>query len=385
MKSILKVAVIGGGTMGLDIAALLARQGMPVTVKEITTATADTAQKKFSGRVESWLTREKITDMQASQMLALFSATTDYESIKDADLAIEAIFENREIKQRVFAELEAHLAENAILASNTSSIPIALLASGAMHPERFAGFHFFNPPTRMPLIEVIPAAGTAADTVESLRVFAIETLQKTPITVKDRPGFLVNVLLCAYLVPAIRAMERTTVLPEQIDACARAFGWPMGPFFLLDMLGIDVAAEVLRILCEAYGERFADSGLVSRMVQSGRLGNKAGKGFYGENGFEELRQEIFPNRVPGDADAVFKAMMFALVDEASLAIQDDIASAEDIETGCLLGLGFPQKKGGPLHYADEVGVAGIVQSLGEDASLLLKSKAAKGETFFESW
>ncbi|MBI2068882.1 MAG: hypothetical protein HYT67_02160 [Candidatus Yanofskybacteria bacterium] len=386
MKSIYKVAVIGGGTMGADLAALVARSDMPVVVKEVNADLATRFQERLHQRIDGWLEKGKINEPRAEQLKMLCSATSTYDDLKDADLVIEAVPEFPELKKKIFSELGELLPE-AILVSNTSSIPITLLSEGIKNPGRMAGMHFFNPPTKMPLVELISAEGTSVDTLESLEVFASETLAKKAIRVKDRPGFLVNVLLGAYLTPAIRSLERTVVQPEKIDECARKFGWPMGPFVLLDMMGVDVVKEVLNIFSAAYGKRFSSSRLVDVLVSSGRLGQKSGAGFYGgEVGTlgAILRLE-FLHRVEGDADTVFTRMMYSMVNEAALALQEKVASANDIETGCLFGLGFPQAKGGPLHYVDEAGIETVVRELGDDACPLLKEMAANGETFFSSW
>ncbi len=382
MKSVYKVAIVGGGTMGLDLAALVARQDMPVVVKEINDALAGRVREKFDQRVEGWLTKGKINESRAEQLKMLFSVTSSYDGLKDADLVIEAVPENLELKKKVFEDLSRSL-PNAILTSNTSSLPIGILIERVLNPDRMAGLHFFNPPTKMPLVELISSESTSRETLELLEVFTLETLAKTPIRVKDRPGFLVNVLLGAYLAPAIMAVEKTKVYLSDIDDEARKFGWPMGPFTLLDMLGVDVAHEVTKILVNAYGNRFVPSSLLAHMVAAGLLGQKSGEGFYGDK-FQELLEREFPQRIEGDSKMIFRDMMYSMVNEAAIALQDDVSSANDIETGCLLGLGFPQSRGGPLHYADEVGLANVVEILGDGACNLLRDKAKEGSTFFES-
>lgn len=383
MRPVYKVAIVGGGTMGLELAALVARQDMPVVVKEVNDSLAGRVREKFDQRVESWLSRGKINESRAEQLKMLFSVTSSYDDLKDVDLVIEAVPENLELKKKVFEDLSRSL-PNAILTSNTSSLPIRLLAEKVLNPDRMAGLHFFNPPTRMPLVELISSEFTSAETLESLEIFARETLAKTPIRVKDRPGFLVNVLLGAYLAPAIRAIEETKISLSDVDGEARRFGWPMGPFTLLDMLGVDVANEVTKVLVSAYGSRFTPSALLVRMVEAGLLGQKSGEGFYGDK-LPELLEKKFPQRVSGNPEKVFKDMMYCMVNEAAIALQDEVSSANDIETGCLLGLGFPQGRGGPLHWADEVGLAAIAESLGDTVCSLLRDKAKNGQTFFESF
>lgn len=384
MKPIYKVAVIGGGTMGLDIAALMIRQGMPVVLKEVSEELALGAQTKFGKRVDGWLDKNKISASDAERMKMCFAVTAGYSELSDVDLVIEAVPENLEIKQGIFEELDRNLPGDVIFTSNTSSLPIKLLSARLSKPERMAGVHFFNPPTKMPLVELIPSAVTAGSVIESLDMFVRETLGKVAIRVKDRPGFLVNVLLGAYLTPAVRALEYSIINMEEVDAEAQSFGLPMGPFTLMDMLGIDVVKEVTQILFSAYGDKFTPSGLVQAMVDKGRLGQKSGVGFYGRP--EELEEILRGFQRSGNVSPqkVFTDMMNSMINEAALALQDDIATANDIETGCRFGLGFPQNKEGPLHYADMIGTSIIIDSLGEKACELLKNKAREGSTFFES-
>lgn len=385
MKTIYKVAVIGGGTMGADLAALIARQDVPVVVKELNIELAEILKNKINQRVDGWRERGKISESRAEQLKMLCSVTSTYDDLKDADLVIEAVPENLKLKEKIFQEL-GEILPNAILTSNTSSIPISQISSSLKDPARMAGMHFFNPPTKMPLVELISSDSTSVDTLESLEVFAAETLGKKTIRVKDRPGFLVNVLLGAYLAPAIRSLVDTDVKAEAIDDCAKKFGWPLGPFVLLDMMGVDLVKEVMTILFNAYGERFAPSRLVDVLVGLGRFGQKSGAGFYGgTESLESILGREFPNRVSGDAERTFKMMMNNMINESAIALECKVASVNDIETGCLFGLGFPQTKGGPLHYADEVGSANIVEGLGDGACYLLRNMARRGKTFFSSW
>lgn len=384
MKSIYKVAIIGGGTMGADLAALMARQDMPVVVKELNDDLAQRFKERFDQRVDGWLEKGKINDSRADQLKMLCAATSSLNGLAGIDLVIEAVPENLGLKQSLLSELSEILPQ-AILTSNTSSLPILLLSLKVKNPERMAGMHFFNPPTKMPLVELISSTITSPTTIESLELFATETLGKKPIRVKDRPGFLVNVLLGAYLAPAIRALEEADVRLEAIDQEARSFGWPMGPFTLLDMMGVDLADEVMNILFNAYGKRFAPSVLVKHLVSIGRLGHKKGAGFYG--GIESLAAILkreFPARVEGNSRKIFEKMMCGMVNEAAIALQDNVASANDIETGCLFGLGFPQGKGGILHYADEIGLPGIVDVLNAGTCELLRKMDENGETFFDT-
>lgn len=385
MRSIYKAGVIGGGVMGADLALLVARQDMPVVVKEVNDELAERLQNKLNQRIDGWLAKGKIDKTRAEQLKTLCRTTSRYEDLSDVQLVIEAVPENLELKQEVFEELDKMLPD-AILTSNTSSLPITSLAARVKNPERLAGMHFFNPPIKMPLVELVASDFTSPETMETLDIFAAETLSKKPIKVKDRPGFLVNVLLGAYLVPAVKALEQNKVTPEEIDREAKIFGWPMGPFVLLDLMGIDLAKEVINILFQAYEERFFPSSLVEILVDLNRLGQKTGGGFYGgSEPLESILQREFPNRARGDVEMIFWEMMLNMINESAIALEEHVATANDIETGCLFGLGFPQNKGGPLHFADTIGISNIVDSLGAKACPLLQTMSGKGETFFSSW
>lgn len=391
MRPIYKVAVIGAGTMGQDLAALMARQKMPVAIKDINPEAVKKAVQNIHKRVDSWAARGKIDEYQAAGLKGLLEVAESWDQLQDEGLlVIEAVPENLELKRKIFAELEKNLPKDAIFSSNTSSLPIAQIAEAAEDKTRVIGMHFFNPPTSMPLVEVIPTADTAPEVRDAVVEFAAGTLQKIPVVVKDRAGFLVNVLLAAYLRPALEAIESERLDIKKLDQKAMNFGWPMGPFALMDKLGLDVCREVMEVLHEAYGKRFPISPILQVLVLAKRLGEKTGAGFYNYGDGENINSVLDRNfaRDPSleeDPTAtVFEKMMSRLVNEAATALEEKVASQEDIDFACVAGLGFPKEKGGPLHWADSVGLREIVRHIAHPQPLL-KKKADKGEKFFSEW
>lgn len=393
---IFKVGVVGGGTMGGGIAALVARQGLPVVVKEGSDSLAESARKKIHGRFQSWYNKNKIDGHRLEELKSLVEVTSDSEALADVDLFIEAVPENLELKKKIFIEFDGILPSYVIMASNTSSLPITELGKVTKRSDRVIGMHFFNPPTTMILLEVVNGQHTSAETLLTVEDFARTTLQKTTIKVMDRPGFLLNCLLIPYLNEPVLALEQSLILPEQIDAEARKYGWPMGPFTLLDFVGIDVALFVSDFLVKSYPERLTAPSLFKIMVDDDRLGDKSGAGFYNLDESRETLESIlskhFPNRTSRfTSQDVFKRMMASFLNEAVGAVEDGVASKEDIELGAQAGIGCPY--GGPLHIIDKMGPDTLLLDLLQlerefgtrfKPRKLLEEVVASGQTFFSS-
>jgi 3-hydroxyacyl-CoA dehydrogenase len=367
--AIYKVGVIGGGAMGQGIALLISQKGVPVVIKELNSELAEKARKKIFEKIDKAVERGKILLDQAEMAKNLVIATANYDEILDVDLIIEAVYENIEIKKKVFKELDQILPKHVIFASNTSSLSITEMAKATNREDKVIGMHFFNPPVSMPLVEIIKALKTSEETVNEIEDFAKYTLGKITIKVKECPGFLVNRLLMPYLNEATYLLTETKLTPEEIDRTARDFGWPMGPFVLMDYLGIDICAEVAKILYNAYGERAKPAPLMTILVTLNRLGNKAGAGFYvydETKGFEDLKVIIdreFPNRINMDIEEGYYRMMLGMINEAFLCLEEEIATKDDIEIGCRYGIGFPFALIGPLHYAESIGLDKILSDL----------------------
>jgi 3-hydroxybutyryl-CoA dehydrogenase len=275
------VGVLGCGLMGSGIAQVCAQSGYKTIVREV----EDSFLQKGLGRIEKFLAdgvaRGKVTQEVRDKTMSNLSGTTKLEELAGCDLVVEAIIENVEDKKQSYAALDAVVGEHAIFCSNTSSLCITELAATTKRPDRFAGLHFFNPVPIMKLVEVIRGLPTTDATYQAVFAFA-QSLGKDPITAPDRPGFIVNRLLVPYLLDAIREYESGLGTLEDIDKGMKlGTGYPMGPFTLLDYVGLDTTYYIANIMFEEYREpRFAPPPLLKRMVLAGRLGRKSGRGFY---------------------------------------------------------------------------------------------------------
>jgi len=279
--SIKTVGVLGCGLMGAGIAQVSAAAGYKTIVREVD----DQFLQKGLGRIKKFLedgvAKGKATAESKDSTLANLSGTTTFEALKDCDLIIEAIIENVEEKKLTYAALEKVVGPHTILVSNTSSLCITELAAATKRPDRFGGLHFFNPVPIMKLVEVIRALTTSDETYQAVFAFA-KSLGKEPITAPDRPGFIVNRLLVPYLLDAIRAYENGLGTLEDIDTGMKlGCGYPMGPFTLLDFVGLDTTYYIANIMFDEFREpAYAPPPLLKRMVLAGRLGRKSGQGFY---------------------------------------------------------------------------------------------------------
>ena len=390
---IYKTAVIGAGAMGAEIAQTITFSGVPVIVKDVDQARVekglDVIRKIYQRRVD----RGKMTQEEMEQKMALVSGTTTYEAFGDVDLVIEAVPEQMDLKRRIFSELDAAIPQTAMLASNTSSLSISALGATTKRPHKEIGMHFFYPAHIMKLVEVIPGLETSEETVSDILAFA-ESLRKLPIRVNECPGFLVNRILMPYLNEAAFCMEEGTATPKQIDEAMTAFGFPMGPFTLVDNLGFDVCREVVQILMDAYGDRMQPARLWERLYAKGRYGAKSGAGFYlyGERAgqpdreLEAILKELKTTTGVAGGFSVNRVVL-PMINEAIRCLEEHVCTAADVDLSVVAGLGFPQAKEGILHYADEMGLEAVLAELERLAqqfgsrfwpSPLLKRKVAAG-------
>lgn len=275
-----KVAVVGAGTMGADIAYVVAQAGIPVVLKDVTEELLQKASTHIQELFSSRVARGRMSPEDAADRQGLIRYTTDLAPLKDVSLVIEAVTEKLSVKQAVLQEIAAVVSPLTVLASNTSALSITALSEAVSRPERVAGFHFFYPAHMMKLIEVIRGETTDEETVSTLVRFA-EEIRKIPVVVKECPGFVVNRVLMAGMAEVLRFQSETGVPYGEIDQAITAHKLaPMGPFVLADALGLDVALAVSKTLTAAYGDRFRPGPQLETLVSQGHLGVKTGQGFY---------------------------------------------------------------------------------------------------------
>jgi 3-hydroxyacyl-CoA dehydrogenase/enoyl-CoA hydratase/3-hydroxybutyryl-CoA epimerase/enoyl-CoA isomerase len=376
-KPIGRVGVIGAGLMGAGIAGAHVRRGVPAVMIDVSAAVlekgAAAIAKVLHGNVDAG--RMKAADM--IQAMSRLSLSERHQSLEECDLVVEAIVENEAAKTALFKTIAPHLKKDAILASNTSTISITRMSSAAPDASRFAGLHFFNPVDRMPLVEVIRGEATSDETVATL-VALVKKLGKSPIVVKDCPGFLVNRVLFPYLNEAIVLLGEG-VEPRAIDAAATAFGMPMGPITLTDVVGIDTCLFAGDVLAKAYADRAATSPILGELLKAGRLGQKTGAGFYryerGPKGLDDpavvpLLDKHRGRRVEMSRDDIIDRLMLPMVGEASRLVEEGIVrDVADVDMGLILGIGFPTFRGGLLRWADSLGWDEVCRRMDRFASL----------------
>ncbi len=285
MVSMGTVGVVGCGLMGAGIAQVAAQSGLPTVVREVDATLLARGLDRARDGLSRWAEREGLASERRDAALARLTGTTRVEDLAPCDLVVEAIVEDRDAKLRLLSQVDAVLAPEALLASNTSSLSITDLAAACSRPERFLGLHFFNPVPRMPLVEVIPTLKTAPQ-VQAAGLEFVRRLGKTPIEAADRTGFIVNRLLVPYLLDAVHALEQGHGSIADMDAGMRlGCGHPMGPFTLLDLVGLETTVAIAEIFFQEFREpRFATPPLLRRMVLAGYLGRKSGMGFYDYSG-----------------------------------------------------------------------------------------------------
>ena len=283
MSDIARVGVVGCGLMGSGIAEVFARAGLDVKVSEANSEALESGRTRLTGSLDTAVRRGKLSAEDRDAALARISFTTDLADFADRDLVIEAVAEREDIKTAIFQTLDKIVERHdAILASNTSSIPIVKLASATSRPEQVLGIHFFNPAPVQKLVEIIPTLTTAAETVTRAEEFARTVLAKDPIRARDRAGFVVNALLVPYLLSAVRMFETGVATAEDIDKGMEAgCAHPMGPLRLCDLIGLDTIVSIAESMYHEYKEPlYAAPPLLQRMVDAGLLGRKSGRGFY---------------------------------------------------------------------------------------------------------
>ena len=281
MAEISRVGVLGAGLMGSGIAQVAAQAGMQTTVREVSDALCQRARTGVEKSLAKGIEKGKVTPEARDAALANLTFTTDLDALRDCDIVIEAVIEDIEVKNGLWRELDGLCPARTIFASNTSSLTIAAMAAATTRPDRMVGLHFFNPVPLMRLVEVVRTVTTSRETFEAAFAFA-KKVGKEPIATKDNSGFVVNLLLIPYLLDAVRALEHGVATIEDIDKGMQlGTGHPMGPFTLLDFVGLDTTNKIAEIMFAEYRERrYAAPPLLKRMVLAGMYGRKSGKGFY---------------------------------------------------------------------------------------------------------
>ncbi|MEX2181462.1 MAG: fatty acid oxidation complex subunit alpha FadJ [Gemmatimonadaceae bacterium] len=366
-----RIAVLGAGFMGAGIAAISAMQQVPVRLKD--TAPERVAKGIAAVRevLKDRLTKRQVTRQQFDDQVSLIAGTADYRGFGRVPLVIEAVFEDLAVKHAVLREAEAVLAEDAIFATNTSTIPIAKIAAASKRPERVIGMHFFSPVHKMPLLEVIVTPRTAPEVVTTVVEFG-RKIGKTVIVVSDAPGFYVNRILAPYVNEAGRLLDEGAAV-DAIDRAMGEFGFPVGPINLIDEVGLDIAGKSGAIMAEAFGDRMQPSVALQKVVGAGRLGRKGKQGFYAydDKGKREGVDESVYRLYPGGAkrrevprEEIQRRLSLAMVNEAARCLEEGIVhSARDGDVGAVFGIGFPPFRGGPFRHMDAVGIPEIVRQL----------------------
>ena len=397
-------AVLGAGIMGGGVAYQSASRGTPLIMKDINEAALTLGMDEATKLLGGQLTRGKIDPAKMAKVISQITPTLSYGDFNRVDLVVEAVVENVNVKKSVLAEVEQHLADDAILTSNTSTISITELATALKKPESFCGMHFFNPVHRMPLVEVIRGAKTSESTIARTVAYA-KAMGKTPVVVNDCPGFLVNRVLFPYFGGFSGLLESGADFTK-IDKIMERFGWPMGPAYLLDVVGIDTAFHADAVMADGFPDRMAhtNENAIDRMFKLERFGQKNQKGFYRyENDKRGKPKKIIDEEVTsllsdvvGDAreftdEEIIERMMIPLCIETARCVEEGIvASAAEADIGLIYGIGFPPFLGGAMNYMDQMGLAAFCEMADKYADLglmyaptdAMREMAASGSTYF---
>lgn len=374
------VGVLGAGIMGGGIAWAFSSAGIPVRMKDLAWDAVAKGLAQAASCNDALIKLRKLTHGEKSLRMHRIAGTTDFSGFRACDLVVEAVVEDLNVKRKVLAEAEHHVSDDCVLASNTSSLSIGEMAQGLAHPERLVGMHFFNPVNRMPLVEVIAGPASSPEAVQ-LAATTARRLGKTVVIVRDCPGFLVNRILLPYLNEAARLVEDGADVAH-VDEVISRFGMPMGPFTLTDEVGIDVGYKVAKILAAGYGERHAVAELLKVIHEDLHLtGTKGGKGFFMHAPGKKSGHHLVANpqieqairtsqehlhRTPhaiSDTEILDRCLL-TMVNEAARCVEEGVvAKAAYLDLAMLMGTGFPPAKGGPLHYADSLGLPTVVARL----------------------
>ncbi len=404
VEPVRQAAVLGAGIMGGGVAYQSASRGTPILMKDINEGALQLGLNEASKLFNKQLERGKIDGRKLATSLARIRPTLSYGDFGNVDLVVEAVVENPKIKQSVLAEVESHLQDGAILTSNTSTISITELAKALKKPENFCGMHFFNPVHQMPLVEVIRGEKSSEAAIGRTVAYA-KAMGKTPIVVNDCPGFLVNRILFPYFA-GFTGLLRDGADYRQVDKVMERFGWPMGPAFLLDVVGIDTAQHAGAVMADGFPDRMRNEGetVIERLYKEQRLGQKNGKGFYRyepdrKGKPKKLVDEELPALLEGvvgparefSDEEIIARMMIPLCIESVRCLEDGIVETPaEVDMGLVYGIGLPPFRGGALFYIDQMGLQAFCDLADQHAELgklyqptdKMRAMAAAGQTYF---
>jgi len=403
-RDISQAAVLGAGIMGGGIAHQSAARGTPIIMKDIAAPALDLGMGEASKLLAKRVSRGRMDPTKMGAILSSIRPTLNYGDFGDVDVVVEAVIENEKIKKAVLAEAEGKLKDGAIMASNTSTISITRLAESLQNPENFAGMHFFNPVHMMPLVEIIRGEKSSDETIATLVAYATK-MGKNPIVVNDCPGFLVNRVLFPYFA-AFSMLVRDGADFQAVDKAMEKFGWPMGPAYLMDVVGLDTGVHAAAVMAEGFPDRmqhdFKDVSEV--MFDNNRFGQKNDVGFYKyefdrkgrkQKVVDETTYELIKPHVSDSAEfeaqEIVTRMMIPLCTEVVRCLEDNIVgSAAEADMALIYGIGFPVFRGGAMRHIDSIGVKEFVALCEQYAHLgplyeapqMLKDMAANGQSFF---
>ena len=353
------VGIIGAGTMGIGIAKVAATNGCKVWVYDANAKQVETATVGLEKTLTKLVDKQKISAEKMAEILTNISIATELKDFKDCELVIEAIIENKEIKTKVFTELEKHVSESCVIGSNTSSISITSLGAELQKPERFIGIHFFNPAPLMPLVEIIPSLLTEKSLAEKMYNL-MKDWGKTPVIAKDIPGFIVNRIARPYYGEGLRIVEENIATVEQVDDAMKTIGnFKMGPFELMDLIGVDVNFSVTKTVYNEYfyDPKYKPSLLQQRMSEAKLHGRKTGKGFYD---YSEGAAKPVAEKNNALYQQIFLRIISMLINEAVESKRLGVANGEDLELAMQKGVNYPK---GLLAWGKEIGYAKISEIL----------------------
>lgn len=374
-KNVDTAAVLGAGIMGGGIAYQSASKGTPIVMKDIAQPALELGLGEASKLLAAQIKRGRSTPEKMAKVLNNITATLDYTPVKDVDVVVEAVVEHPKVKSMVLAEVEQNVSDDAIITSNTSTISINLLAKSLKKPERFCGMHFFNPVHKMPLVEVIRGENSSEETIASVVAYASK-MGKTPIVVNDCPGFFVNRVLFPYFAGFSGLLADGADFAAIDKVMEKQFGWPMGPAYLLDVVGIDTGHHAQAVMADGFPDRMGKSGkdAIDIMFESERFGQKNSKGFYAYSvdrrgkpkkdvdptSYELLGAE-FGELKAFESDEIIARTMIPMIIETVRCLEEGIiATPAEADMGLVFGLGFPPFRGGVFRYIDTMGVANFV-------------------------